>query len=99
FFVALPYLGSPIYALLSLWTLLGLVVGLDVLVGLSPWQAFICGALGWVVFQGLQRTIGRPATLAGRWLTNTAAGVKLVTNVQELEKLIETRAMGDRSGR
>lgn len=99
FFVALPYLGSPIYALLSLWTLLGLVVGLDVLVGLSPWQAFFCGALGWIVFQALQRTIGRPATLAGRWLTNTAAGMQLVTNVQELEKLIETGSLGDRGDR
>jgi hypothetical protein len=98
-FVALPYLGSPIYALLSLWTLLGLVVGLDVLVGLSPWQAFLCGSLGWVVFQSLQRTIGRPATLVGRWLTNTAAGIKLVTNVQDLEKLIETGSLGDRGER
>lgn len=87
--IALPYLGIPVSVLLSLWTLLAFVIGLDVATSLSFWQAFGCAVLGWFVFQILQRTIGRPAAVISRWLSNTAAGVNLVTSIQGLEQLVE----------
>ncbi|WP_017314437.1 YIP1 family protein [Mastigocladopsis repens] len=89
FLVALPYLGVPIQVLLSIWTLLGLVMGLRVAFGLSVWQALWCGVLGWVVFQIVQRSIGRPVAILGKWLSNTVAGTRLVTDMQGLEQLLQ----------
>ncbi len=89
FFVALPYLGVPISVLLSVWSLSAFLIGLKAVIGFSLWQAFWCSALGWAVFQILQRTIGRPIAVLGRWLANTAAGVNLVTNLKDLETIVE----------
>lgn len=91
FFVALPYLGVPISVLLSVWSLSAFLTGLQATLGISMWQAFWCSAFGWAVFQVLQRTIGRPVAAVGRWLANTAAGVKLVTDLKKLEQMVETR--------
>lgn len=90
FFVALPYLGVPISVLLSVSSFLTFLTGLRVALGIGVWQAFWCSALGWAVFEVLQRTIGRPVAGVGRWLANTAAGVTLVTNLRELEQIVET---------
>jgi hypothetical protein len=91
FFVALPYLGVPISVLLSVWSLSAFLTGLQATLGISMWEAFWCSAFGWAVFQVLQRTIGRPVAAVGRWLANTAAGVKLVTDLKKLEQMVETR--------
>ena len=90
FFVALPYLGVPISVVLSVWSLSAFLTGLNVALGLGIWQAFWCSALGWAVFEVLQRTIGRPLAAVGRWLANTAAGVNLVTDLKDLERIVET---------
>ncbi len=89
FLVALPYLGVPIQVLLSIWTLLAFVMGLRVALGLTVWQALWCGVLGWVVFQIAQRSIGRPVAILGKWLSNTVAGTRLVTDMQGLEQLLQ----------
>lgn len=90
FLVALPYLGVPIQVLLSIWTLLAFVMGLRVaLVDLSVWQVLWCGVLGWIVFQIAQRSIGRPVAILGKWLSNTVAGTRLVTDIQGLEQLLQ----------
>ncbi|MGB3534581.1 MAG: peptidase [Microcoleaceae cyanobacterium] len=88
FLVALPYIGIPIYILLSLWALLAEITGLQVLTDLNAWGAFACAGLGWVVLQALQRTIGRPILVIGRWLKNLAAGKVLITDKQELENIL-----------
>lgn len=88
-FIVLPYLGVPISILLSVWSFLTFATGLEVTFGFNIWQAFQCGILGWLMFEILQRTIGRPVAAIGRWLSNTAAGVNLVTELKELEQLIE----------
>ena len=88
FLVALPYLGVPIATILSIWSFLAFLTGLRVALGLGLWQVFWCGVLGWMVFEILQRTIGRPLAGLGRWLANTAAGVNLVTNLQDLEQVV-----------
>jgi hypothetical protein len=92
FLVAMPYLGVPISTLLSIWSFLAFLAGLKAALGLGLWQAFGCGVVGWAVFEGLQRTIGRPLAGLGRWLANTAAGVKLVTNLKDLEQLVSQGA-------
>lgn len=90
FFIALPYLGVPISVLLSIWSFLAFLTGLKVALGIGLWQAFWCAVLGWVGVEVLQRTIGRPVAAAGRWMSNTVAGVNLVTNLKDLEKILET---------
>jgi len=90
FLIALPYAGVTIGIVISIWTLLSAIRGLGVALGLAIWPAFWCAALGWVVFQILQRTIGRPVTAIGRWLTNQTAGVQLVTNLKAWDAWLET---------
>lgn len=91
FFVALPYLGVPLSVLLSVWSLSAFLIGLQAALGIGFWEAFWCSALGWIVFQVLQRTIGRPVAALGRWLANIGAGVKLVTDLKKLEQIVENR--------
>lgn len=94
FWVALPYLGMRIFVLLSLWSLLAFVTGLEIATDLNTWQAFWCSALGWAVLQVLHRVIGRPAAAIGNWLNNTATEIKFVPNLRELEQILKTRLQG-----
>lgn len=90
FLVAMPYFGVPIGVVLSIWSLLAFVRGFDVVTGLGRWQTLWCAILGWLIFEIMQRTIGRPATAFGQWLSNVVAGKSLVTNVQDLEQLLQS---------
>lgn len=96
FFIALPYLGVPISIALSIWSFLAFLTAMRATLGLDLWQAFWCGVLGWMMLQILQRTIGRPVAKAGQWLVNTAAGVKLVTDLKELERLVQRENISNR---
>jgi hypothetical protein len=89
FLVALPYLGMPISVVLSVWSFLSFLVGLRVALEISLEDAFWCAVLGWIVFQALQNTIGRPVAAIGRQLASSVAGVKLVTNLKDLEEIVE----------
>ena len=89
FLIALPYLGVPINVILSIWSFIGLLLGLTISLDLDVFEAAICGTLGWLLVQVLQRTIGRPVANFGRWLSNSAAGVNLVTDLKEIEKMWE----------
>ena len=88
FLGVLPYLGVPILVLLSVWSLLAMVTGLNVLAGLGIWGSFACAGFGWLVFQILQRTIGRPVTAFAQWLSNKVAGTELQRNRQELGNIV-----------
>lgn len=88
-FIALPYLGVPVSIVLSIWSFLAFLVGIRATLGLGLVQAFWCGVLGWVVFQVLENTIGRPFALLGQWLRNTVAGVSLITDLKQLEDLVK----------
>lgn len=85
-FVVIPYFGSAIFVLLSIWTLLAVVVGIDSITTLGRWEAFGCVALGWVVLQLLQKTVGQPIASLGQWITNWAAGEELITNRTRLSE-------------
>ncbi len=79
-FAVIPYFGNAIFVLLSIWTLLAVVVGIDAITVLGRWDAFTCAALGWVVLQLLQKTVGQPIASLGQWITNWVAGEDLITN-------------------
>jgi len=92
FLVALPHFGIPISVLLSIWSLLSLVVGIEGLRefgDFATWQALLCAGLGWVVLQLLQRTVGRPVVAVGQSILNWASGTRLVQGRQELRRLVE----------
>lgn len=89
FLIALPYFGVPISMILSVWSFLALLLGLSISLQLSIEQAVVCGALGWLVLEVLQRTIGRPISAIGQRLSNRIAGVQLVTDLKQVEQLVE----------
>ncbi|WP_035992402.1 CAAX amino protease [Leptolyngbya sp. KIOST-1] len=97
FLGAMPYLGVPVLRLLSVWNLLAVVVGFAVLANLSVTQAVGHVGLGWIVLQVLQQTVGQPIVNLGRWLTNRAAGVKLVVNRWQIKTLITAGPMGTKT--
>lgn len=88
-FIALPYLGMPISLALSIWSFLAFLVGIRATLGVGFLPAFWCGVLGWVVFQVMENTIGRPIASLGQWLRNTVAGVALITDLKELEDFVK----------
>jgi hypothetical protein len=90
-FIALPYLGVPVSISLSIWSFVAYLVGLKVTFNTDTWEAFWAGILGWVVFEIIQRTIGRPIAYMGKWLKSSVAGVKLVTNLKEVEEILQKR--------
>ncbi len=83
-FVVMPYFGGAVFVLLSIWTLLAVVVGLEAITELGRWAAFESAALGWVVLQLLQKTVGQPIASLGQWITNWVAGEELITNRNRL---------------
>ncbi|MGB7488458.1 MAG: hypothetical protein WA901_19855, partial [Phormidesmis sp.] len=74
----------------SIWTLLAVVVGIGAITTLSLWQSFESAAIGWIVIQLLQKTVGQPIASLGQWITNWVAGEELITNrIRLSEELYE----------
>ena len=73
-FVLVPYLGTGIGALLSVWTLLATLVATATLFDLSTPQALLASAGGWLLVQVAQRTVGRPLARATDRLQRLVAG-------------------------
>ena len=89
-FVVIPYFGSAIFLVLSIWALLAVVVGIDAITILGRWESFSSVAVGWSVIQLLQKTVGQPIASLGQWITNWVAGEDLITNRNRLsEELYE----------
>ena len=82
--VMFPYFGNAFFLGLSIWTLLAVVVGIEVITPLGRWEAFESAALGWVAVQLLQKTVGQPIASLGQWITNWVAGEELITNRMRL---------------
>lgn len=97
FLVLTPYWGSGISVALSLWSLLAVLIAVQVTLSLTLLQALVCSALGWILLQVLRRTVGRPVIWAVRWLRGHIAGVPLVTNRRELSELLRNGHNGDSS--
>lgn len=77
-FVLTPYLGTPIFVVLSIWTLLGSLLASALAFDLQPLAAVACAGLGWLLAQLVQRTVGRPVVLIGRRVRQAVAGAELV---------------------
>ncbi|MGF1537653.1 MAG: CAAX protease, partial [Elainellaceae cyanobacterium] len=91
FFGALPYLGVPILTLLSVWHLLAMVIGFSAVTQSSFGAALSHIALGWMVLQILQNTLGQPIANFGDRLINAVAGVDLVTGRQGILTTLSDR--------
>jgi hypothetical protein len=87
FFTLVPFFGSLINALLSLWRLSAVILAVDVVLDLKIRQAVLCSALGWLLLQVLKSTIGRPIIGLTRVLRRYVAGVELTKLKVLLEQL------------
>ncbi|MBE9101514.1 Yip1 family protein [Vacuolonema iberomarrocanum] len=92
FLGALPYLGISLLTGLSIWHLLALVVGFGAIANVGVGAAFGYVALGWIVLQVLQNTLGQPIANLGKRIANTVAGVELATSRKELVGVVRERA-------
>jgi len=86
FLVLTPYFGSFISATLSVWNLLAIVVATRAVFQLTTLEGAASAALGWILLQLLQRTIGRPVMGLGRRLRVAVAGRRLVPFQDALEE-------------
>ena len=87
FFELTPFLGNPFALILSLWSMLAVIVAIDVGTGLPFWQAVVTGALGWVIIQVWRRSIGRPIYAFGNWIQRRAADSPLSWKPADLPSL------------
>lgn len=88
FLSALPYLGNPIFVVLSLGSFLAILKSFALTSSLTLFQSFLCVVWGWGLLRAAQQTIGHPLTLAGERLLHWAAGQRLVRDHQSLAKII-----------
>lgn len=77
FLVLAPFLGGPFGVVLSVWTLLATLLATSVAFGLDRWETLLVAFTGWLVANVLQRTVGRPLGLLGRWIRHRVAGTEL----------------------
>lgn len=77
FITLTPYLGSFFWILLTTWTLIAIVIATGVAFDLSTPRAIAAAALGWVLLQALQRTLGRPLARWNTRLKHLVAGREL----------------------
>jgi hypothetical protein len=87
FFVLLPFLGVPLGWLLSLYSLLAMVVGIEVVFEVPFYLALGMSGLGWAVLQVFQRTIGQPITTLAHRVRTRVAGL------EELRETIDAHAL------
>lgn len=80
FIVLTPYFGSFFSATLALWNLSATLLALSVIFGVTLFQALLCSALGWLLLQVVQRTVGRPVQALAQRARHLAAGRRLEFN-------------------
>jgi hypothetical protein len=88
FFILLPYAGSLLDHILDIWCLLAIVIAVSVTLQLQLLQALLCTLCGWLVYQLMKFTIGKPIMAITRWLRRSAAGVPLSMKVQDLAETL-----------
>jgi len=89
----LPYFGSGVAALLTIWSVLATVLGVAAAAELEPWRAVAAVALGALLLAVLRRSVGLPLYWAARWLRRVGAGVEqLITDPEEFTELLEETA-------
>jgi hypothetical protein len=76
-FVLVPYFGTAIGGLLSVWTLLAVWVATAAVFDLSAAHALAASVGGWLLVHVFQRTVGRPLARVSRRLRHAVAGTEL----------------------
>jgi Yip1 domain len=89
FFILLPFFGVPVGWLLSLYSLLALLVGIQSVFELPLWLALIPSGLGWLVLQVFQRTIGQPLTTLAHRVRTRVAGLEKLRETIDAHTLLE----------
>ncbi len=98
FFELTPFLGNPFSILLSLWSMVAVVMAVQMGLALELWQALLASGLGWAFIQIWRRTIGRPIYALGRWLQRRATGVPMEFTLSDLSLLRRHRAWPENLG-
>jgi hypothetical protein len=89
FLVFVPFLGIPISWVLSLYSLLAVVTGLEVVFNVSAPMALIASGIGWLVLQLFQRTVGQPITQLAQYVRTRVAGLEELRQHIDAYHLIE----------
>ncbi len=87
FFTLIPFFGNTLSLLMSLWSMLAVIIALQVGLQLDLWQAVATGGAGWFLVQIWQRTLGRPVYAIDRWARNLAAGVPLTFTMDDINRI------------
>jgi Yip1 domain len=89
FFVLLPFFGVPLGWFLSLYSLLALLVGIQIVFEVPLWLALIPSGVGWLVLQLFQRTIGQPLTTLAHRVRTRVAGLEQLRETIDAHALLE----------
>ena len=87
FFEVIPFLGYGFWAVLSLWSMLAIVIAVEVGLGLPAWQALMLAAAGWLLLQALHRTVGVPVVKLQRYVQRRLAGVPLEIRAGDITRV------------
>jgi hypothetical protein len=100
FFTLLPYMGTFINRVLSVWSFLAILVALNAIMGLNLTQALACALFGFIFLLALKLTLGRPFVALERWIQHATAGVSSTVEVKDLvEKITEQIAENPKGGK
>jgi hypothetical protein len=89
FLVLLPFFGVPLGWLLSLYSLLAMLVGIQIVFDVPLWLALIPSGLSWLVLQLVQRTIGQPLTTLAHRVRTRVAGLEQLRETIDAHALLE----------
>ncbi|MCA9839891.1 MAG: YIP1 family protein [Trueperaceae bacterium] len=89
FLAFIPFMGMGLGFILSLWSFFAIVIGIEVGLELSFWQALIGSSLGFVLVQILERSIGYPLAGFADWLRARTAGVQKIRTTLAPQDLIK----------
>jgi hypothetical protein len=89
FFMFVPFFGVGLGWLLSLWSLLATLTGLQTVLDVSIGLALFPAGGSWLVLQLFQRTVGQPLTLLAQRVRSRVAGVEALQETIDAPALIE----------
>src|SRR5262249_55419728 len=74
FISLIPYLGTSLLRILSVYALLVVVAALSAVIDLRVWEAALLAAVGWGLRAGLDRALTRPLSGVRTWLWRASTG-------------------------
>lgn len=83
-FGLIPYLGTGILRLISVWSFLIVLGAIHISFGVTFAAALVCVGVGWILITVLSNTIGRPIVALREWLMVRVTGTPLEARVQDI---------------